>query len=82
MSTSYRYLIQLEGPFGETEVEKVIQELNGLPTETEFKLYGYDTIFGIVNRNHEEEVVKIVTKTTPIQILSCPDDGKFENIWT
>lgn len=79
MSRDRKYLIQLEGPFGDTEVEDVLKKLNDIGWN--FKLWAYDTITGETKWSKDEEVLELIRATTPIQILARYDDDFWEEIF-
>ena len=82
MSLDTRYIIQYEGPFGENELENQLEALNCLSNSFGFEILGYDTIQGEVKNSADEEIIEIVKKSTPIQILSRRDGGRWKEIWS
>lgn len=73
MSLDSKYIIQYEGPFGKTELEEQLEQLNGLPNSHGFQHLGYDYIFGETKWSADEEIIEIAKKSTPIQILKSQD---------
>ena len=80
MSLDSKYLIQYEGPFGKDELENQLKELNDLGNSFGFTLLGYDFIIGEVKHSADEEIIEIVKKSTPIQVLKSQDTF-WENIY-
>lgn len=74
-----QYIIQYEGPFGETELADQIKELNEVGWD--WKLWDYDTIQGETKFGSDEEIIKIANKSTPIQIMKRYEDSFWEELW-
>jgi hypothetical protein len=82
MSCDTQYIIQYEGPFGETELLEQLSELNKLDSSYGFRLWGYDTIQGDVKWSADEEIVKIAKKSSVINIISRNDStGYWEDVY-
>lgn len=77
MSRDAHYIIQLEGPFGDGEKERVIEKLKPY----EFAEWDYDTIQGWTKWARDEEVIEAAKLSSPIQILRKHDDSFWEEIW-
>lgn len=80
MGLHKKYLITYEGPFGKTELEEQIKELNEVGWD--WKLWDYDIIQGETKSGSDEEIINIARKSTPIQIMKRYDSDFWEKIWS
>lgn len=82
MSIDSKYIINYQGPFGDTELEDVVEKLNALPSSFGFQKWGYDQIQGETKWSRDDEVIEIALgASTLLQVIRRDDDRRWEVIY-
>ncbi len=81
MSRDAKYVIQLEGPFGDDEIAGVFSAMPPQTFESSKQVLGYDTLIVETKWSRDEEVIAAAKKSSPIQILRRNDDDFWIEIW-
>lgn len=76
MSTDSEYLISLEGPFGDGEIEGTLVKLNEMPSSQGFTQLGYATLYGQTKWSHDNEVIEACKTTSVIMILTANENSR------